>query len=174
MYKLSCIILNARLSKWEAEHSIYYEDNQNGFRKSLRTIDIWHQRPLSLKRENYVRKIHLQHSLILRKHMIKYIDRGILFTKLLKFGISGLMYTSQNLIRITQCKFPLQNIQIVVKPKQSADLKSVFSSTLRVQRKTFRAEKNFLVKNHVFVQKLQISGIFKKSVLDIKDTAVRL
>ena len=53
---------------------------------------IWHQKPLSLKRENYVRKIHLQHSLILRKHMIKYIDRGILFTKLLKFGISGLMY----------------------------------------------------------------------------------
>ena len=37
MYKLYCIIINARLSKWDAEHSIL-EDNQNGFRKSRSTI----------------------------------------------------------------------------------------------------------------------------------------
>ena len=64
VYKLYCIILNARLRKWETERSIL-EDNQNGFRKSRNILlIIWHHLPLSLKRESYVRKIHLQHSLI--------------------------------------------------------------------------------------------------------------
>ena len=57
---------------------------------------------------------------------------------------------------------------------QSADLELVFSSTLPEQRRTFLAKKKFGVKNHVFYQKSQISGIFKKSVLDFKDTPVRL
>ena len=52
---------------------------------------IWHHFPLSLKRENYVRKIHLQHFIDITEAYDS-IDRGILFTKVLNFGISRLMY----------------------------------------------------------------------------------
>ena len=89
MYKLYCIILNARLSKCEAEHSIL-EDNQNGFRKSPSTIDhlasitsIIETRKLR-KKDTFTAFIDFTKA--------KYIDRGILFAKLLNFGISGLMY----------------------------------------------------------------------------------
>ena len=71
-------------------------------------------------------------------------------------------------ISITKHSIQLLNLN------QSADLELVFSSTLPVQRRTLLAEKKIGVKNHVFNQKSQISGIFKKSVLDFKDTAVRL
>ena len=58
-------------------------------------------------------------------------------TQLLPFHIIR-MYTTQNLIRANQCKFPLQNIH--------ANLESVFSSTLHVKRRTCLAEKDILVK----------------------------
>ena len=71
-------------------------------------------------------------------------------------------------ISITKHSILLKNLN------QSVDLESVFSSTLPVQRRTFLAENKFLVKNHVSNQKSQIFGIFKRSVLDFKDTSVRL
>ena len=69
-------------------------------------------------------------------------------------------------ISITKHLIQLKNLS------QSVGLESIFSSTLPVQRRTFLAEKIFLVKNHVFNQKSQISGVFKKSVLYFKDIAV--
>ena len=72
-------------------------------------------------------------------------------------------------ISITKHSIQLLNLH------QSADLKSVVSSTLPEQRRTILAKKFFLKKKkHVFNQKSQISGFFKKSVLDFKDTPVRL
>ena len=71
-------------------------------------------------------------------------------------------------ISITKHSIQLYNLN------QSADLELVFSSTLPEQRRTFLAKIFFWVKNRVFYQKSQISGIFKKSVLDFKDTPVRV
>ena len=71
-------------------------------------------------------------------------------------------------VSITKHSIQLSNLN------QRADLESVFSSILPERRRTFLAQKKFGVKNHVFCQKSQISGIFKKFVLDFKDTPVRL
>ena len=90
VYKLYCIILNARLSKWEAEHCIL-GDNQNGFRKSSSTID--HLASLtSIIETRKLRKKDTFTAFIDFTKAYDSIDRGILFTKVLNFGISGLMY----------------------------------------------------------------------------------
>ena len=61
-----------------------------------------------------------------------------------------------------------------VKPKPKCGSGIGFQFHTPGTKENILVEKLFLLKNHIFNQKSQISGIFKKSVLDFKDTAVRL
>ena len=75
------------------------------------------------------------------------------------------LYTSQNLIRITQCNSHYKTLKSVVKSKPNCGSGIGFQFYIPGTKENILSRKNVLVK---------ISGIFKKSVLDFKDTAVRL
>ena len=70
--------------------------------------------------------------------------------------------------------FHYKTFNSIVKPKPKCKSGIGFQFHTPGTKKEFFDEKNILVKNHVFNQKSQISGIFKKSVLDFKGTASRL
>ena len=92
VYKLFCIILNKRLSKWGNENLIL-ADNQNGFRKHRSTTD--HIISLTSIIETETRKLYKKDVFAAFIDFTKAydnIDRGILFTKLSDLVISGLMY----------------------------------------------------------------------------------
>ena len=72
------------------------------------------------------------------------------------------------LLKNTNCHYNMFSSIKMIIDNQCAYLGSVLSSTV-----LYKGE-HFSVKNHVFHQKSQISGIFKKSVLDFKDTVFRL
>ena len=69
------------------------------------------------------------------------------------------IYTSQNLIRITQCKFPLQNIKISCKNLTKVRIWNRFSvphSGYKAEhfepKKNFGKKNMFLTKNHKFLE----------------------
>ena len=87
------------------------------------------------------------------------------------------VYTSQNLIRATQCKFPghHKTFNSVVKPKPKCGSGIGFQFHTPGTKENILSQKIVLGKKIMFFyQKSQISGIFKKSVLDFKYTPVRL
>ena len=70
--------------------------------------------------------------------------------------------------------FHYKTINSVVKPKPKSGSGIGFQFQTPGTKENILAKKEKLGKNHVFNQKSKISGIFKKSVLDFKDTQVRL
>ena len=69
---------------------------------------------------------------------------------------------------------PLKTFNSVVKPKPKCGSGIGFQFHTSGTKENISSQKDFWVKHHVLNEKSQISGIFKKSVLDFKDTPVRI
>ncbi len=92
MYKLYCYILNSRLSSWAESNNILV-DEQNGFRKGRSTIDhlstitnVIESRKM-LKRSTYCAFIDFRKA-------YDYINRDLLWNKLIDIGVRGRMLTA--------------------------------------------------------------------------------